>query len=177
MPSPHVSIRSYCEFQRDTWSTMYDVLKPALSLADVPSICKPVGLLRKDEKQPDGMILIPWANAQFLVCDATCSDTLAPSNLPFSLKIAGGVAERAATNKKSKYKHIIFILFAVETFGPWNEKAVEIINIIGDIIVQKTGDQRSKTFHEQRISIGIQKENAGTFSNSAFMEKFFYLLN
>ncbi|KAF2887376.1 hypothetical protein ILUMI_18797, partial [Ignelater luminosus] len=47
----------------------------------------------------------------------------------FLQKTARAVAERAATNKKSKYKHImehnIFTPFLVETFGPWNEEAVE----------------------------------------------------
>ncbi|KAF2888764.1 hypothetical protein ILUMI_17409 [Ignelater luminosus] len=48
----------------------------------------------------------------------------------------------------------------LETFGPWDEEAVEIINIIDDIITQKTGDQRSKAFLEQRISNAIQNGNA-----------------
>ncbi|KAF2884477.1 hypothetical protein ILUMI_21694 [Ignelater luminosus] len=55
-----------------------DILKRALSFADVSSIQKPVGLLREDGIRPDGMTWIPWANG-----DATCSDTLAPSNLAF----------------------------------------------------------------------------------------------
>ncbi|KAF2883625.1 hypothetical protein ILUMI_22559 [Ignelater luminosus] len=63
---------------------------------------EPVGLLRKDGNRPEGMTLIPWESGQPLVWDATCSDTLAPSNLLFSWKTAGAIAERAATNKKSK---------------------------------------------------------------------------
>ncbi|KAF2905068.1 hypothetical protein ILUMI_01111 [Ignelater luminosus] len=159
--------RPLCKFKvgkHSRHNELNDILKPPLLLADVSSIREPVGLLRKNEKLPDGMPLISWANDQPLVWVATCSDTFAPLNLPFSSKTTEAVAGKVATNKKSKYKHImehnVFTPSPVKAFGPWNEETVKIINIISDIITQKTGGQRSKAFLKQRIRILIRKRNA-----------------
>ena len=36
---------------------------------------------RDDEKRPDGLTVLPWANGRCLVWDFTCSDTMAASHL------------------------------------------------------------------------------------------------
>ncbi|KAF2902859.1 hypothetical protein ILUMI_03327 [Ignelater luminosus] len=61
-------------------------------MGDIPDAIN-IGLLRKYGKRPNRMTLIPWANGQPLVWDATCFDTLAPSELPLFSKTVGAVAE------------------------------------------------------------------------------------
>ena len=110
-------------------------------------------------------------------------DTVAPSHLPSTSKIAGSAAESAARNKSNKYSHLadnyIFVPFAVETLGPWCREAKSLISTIGRCLVQLTGDPRSSEFLRQRISIAIQRGNAvsilATFPESSYFDEIFCL--
>ena len=51
----------------------------ALKRADIPSTKEPTGLLRGDEKRPDGLTLVPWQAGKCLTWDATVVDALASS--------------------------------------------------------------------------------------------------
>ena len=43
------------------------IIKQALASAHIPSILEPQGLVRSDNKRPDGLTIIPWANGHPLV--------------------------------------------------------------------------------------------------------------
>lgn len=86
-------------------------------------------------------------NGQTLVYDATCSDTLAPSNLKFSSK--GIIAQ-----------HYLFLPFAVQTIGPWYKEGKNFIKQIGRTITSITGESRSTAHTIQRISIDIQRHSS-----------------
>lgn len=162
-----------------------DIIKRALASAQIPSRLEPVGLDHNSRKHPDGMTLIPWSNGQILAWDATCSDTLAPSYISISSKNSGKVAEKAATKKKWFYKQIIenenlfFVPFAVETLGPICEEGLKLINQIAKKIEDITGDPRSKNFLIQRISVAVQRNNAGcvmgTFPENKCLDEIFFL--
>ena len=56
---------------------MNDIIARALNLANVPAMLEPAGIVREDNKRPDGMTNIPWSHGRHLVWDFTCPDTLA----------------------------------------------------------------------------------------------------
>ena len=83
------------------------------------------GLVRSDNKRPDGLTITPWANGQPLVWDVTYWDSFAPMQLHISLSSSiwccGLVAERAARRKRDVYKDLpathVFIPIAFELTG------------------------------------------------------------
>lgn len=72
-------------------------------------------------KRPDGNSLIPWKSGTLEVWDATCSDSVAPSQVELSSRGVAGVAEMAATKKRAKYRNVtdnhLFLIFAVNTLN------------------------------------------------------------
>lgn len=161
------------------------IIKRALLSAEIPSRLEPPGLVRNDDKRVDGMTLIPWSKGRTLIWDATCTDTLAPSNIRFSSRQAGRAADDKARRKTKKYESLInqnyhFIPFAVETMGSWGQEAIDFFDDLCKIIALKTYEPRSKSFLQQRLSMAIQRGNAaavmGTFRAGEKMEEIFYLL-
>src|SRR5262249_36807300 len=55
-----------------------NIIHRALNSVQIPSHLEPLGLLREDNKRPDGMTLVPWTNGRCMVWDARCTDTFAP---------------------------------------------------------------------------------------------------
>ena len=53
-----------------------------------------------------------------------------------------------------------FVVFAVETMGPWCQEGKELIENLGKMLNKMTGDKNSKKFLKERISIAIQRGNA-----------------
>ena len=121
---------------------MNNIIKRTLASVDVPAVLEPVGLVRGDGKRVDGMSLIPWSRGSTLIWDATCTDTLAPSNLRFSARNPGKAAEVKARQKEVKYRSLIvqnyhFVPFAVETMGPWSSEAIQFFESVSKIMVLK----------------------------------------
>ena len=67
----------------------------------------------------------------------------------------------------------------METFGPWSEDSLNLINTIGKKLNTVTGDRRSKNFLIQRISLAIQRGNAACIKSilpsSNALNEIFYL--
>ena len=163
------------------------IIKKALASADIPSKLEPAGLCREDGKRVDGLTLVPWSRGSSLIWDATCTDTLAASNVKMSAREAGMAAENRARLKERKYRTLIeqnyhFVPFSVETFGPWSSETMKFFNDFCRKITTKTNEPRTRSFLQQRISMAIQRTNAasvmGTFidSETEKMEEIFYLL-
>ena len=62
-----------------------------------------MGLLRTDEKRPDGVTLVPWQSGKSLCWDVTVTCPLAESYIDRAALEAGAAAEMAATCKEEKY--------------------------------------------------------------------------
>jgi hypothetical protein len=145
-----------------------DLVKRALTSAEIPSIREPNGYYRKDNKRPDGITLIPWLCGKPLLWEVTRTDTLAKSYVELSSKKAGEAARLRENAKKSKYvtvetyNNYHFVPIAIETLGP---------NEIGQKIQKITNESRSTSYLSQRISIAVQRGNAasvlGTIEDSS----------
>ena len=97
-----------------------------------------------------------------LAWDATCPDTFAFSHVHSSSTQAGSAAER---KKQQKYADVItgihFVPVAIETSGIWGEQALELVTELGRRITAVTFEPRSTTFLRQRLSVAVQRGNAG----------------
>ncbi len=89
-----------------------------------------------------------------------------------------------AIKKRKKYKAITdknyeFVVFAVETMGPWSE-AINFVNKLSERMKSETEEPRSKLFLMQNIGIAIQRCSAasvmGTFPSGANLDEVFYLI-
>ena len=141
-----------------------------MSKAGIPSITEPHGLLRSDNKLPDGLTLIPWRDGRCATCDVTVTDTVVPSYLGITSACAASAAEAAAERKGKKYSDIEcnyhFFPIAFETFGPLNQVGTDFISALSHRISSNTDDPRETYFLFQRLSVAIQRFNAVCFSNS-----------
>ena len=141
-----------------------DIIKRALSSAEVPCRLEPPSLMRDDGKRPDGMSMSPWSNGRCLVWDFTCPDTLAHSHLNSAVCGAGVVAREAEIRKRLKYSSLsaiyCFVPIAIETLGAMGEDAADFIHRLGRRITAVSGERRATEFLLQRLSVAIQRGNA-----------------
>ena len=74
---------------------MNDIIARALNLANFPALLEPSGIVRDDNKGPDGLTNVPWSHGSLLEWDFTCPDTLAPSNLHSTVSENGSADKEA----------------------------------------------------------------------------------
>lgn len=119
-------------------------------------------MFRKDGKRVDGVTNIPWKKGRALVWDVTCVDTLAKIYLRVKNK-PGQASENATQKKHHLYEEIKrnyhFVAFAVESIVPWAEETRKLIQIVGKKLNDTSGDNRSRYFFIQRLSLAIQRGN------------------
>jgi len=164
-------------------NTANDLIKRALTSANVPTLLEPSSLSRDDGKRPDGLTVLPWANGRCLVWDFTCPDTLASSHLNRAVLGPGTVANDAESRKAAKYSSLAtlynFTPIAVETFGALGNEALAFFRDVGRRVAAVTEEPRSFQFLMQRLSVSIQRGNAacivGTVPQSASWDELFYL--
>ena len=124
---------------------------------------EPVGLTF-DLKRPDGATLIPWVRGKPLAWDVTVSDTFAQSHLLKTAARPCSAADAAANNKMAKYAHLasthIFIPVALETAGPWNQMAIDLVQQLGKRITEVTGEPLETRYLFERLSVAVQRGNA-----------------
>ena len=108
------------------YAVLNDLIWRGLTLAGIPSVKKPQGMLRSYGKKPDGLTLIPWRSGHCLTWDIIVADTVAPSYLATTSVRMGGAAELAEARKEAKYMQLMqsyhFVPLAFETMGPINTK-------------------------------------------------------
>ena len=59
-----------CKKSRGRFSrhhSVNDIIARALNLANVPAMLEPAGIVREDNKRPDGMTNVPWSHGRYLV--------------------------------------------------------------------------------------------------------------
>lgn len=131
---------------------------------------EPTGLSLSDGRRPDGLTLIPWQKGKCLAWDVTAVTTLADSYISVSSNSAGAAAEMAATRKTAKYADLpasyIFQPIALETLGPINSSAADLLTDLGHRICAVSGDVREGQFLFQRLSVALQRFNAILLHNS-----------
>eukprot|EP00731_Ephydatia_muelleri_P021279 Em0013g1006a len=147
-------------------SAMNDIIHRALVAAHVPSRLEPSGLYRSDGKRPDGITTDLWKCGQFLVWDATCPDTYAPSYSTIAAQQAGAVAQQAEDKKTQKYKHLsshhFFTPVAIETSGVYGPRTADFLKELGHQLRQVSGEASSFHYLAQRLSVAIQRGNSAS---------------
>ncbi len=145
-------------------AAMNDFVHRAFVKAGVPAVKEPTGLLRADGKRPDGCTLLPWRSGKCLAWDVTAPDTLARSYLHMTGVSAGAAAIQAARHKTEKYLDISrshhFVPFALESMGPLNPEAHNLMAELGSRLTGVSGDRRETLFLYQRLSVVNQRFNA-----------------
>ena len=153
---------------------IHDAIWRALKRADVPSTKETAGLLRGDEKRPDGLTLVPWQSGCSLTWDVTVVDTLASSYMPTTSVTLCGAAKAVATWKRAKYAEIIqshhFVLIAIETLEPINMDGQRFLHSLGERLSSVSGNSRESTFLYQRLSVLIQIFNSIAFRGTLLPE-------
>ena len=97
-------------------SAVNDLIKRALTAAEIPARLEPSCLSRNDGKRPGGLTLVPWSHGRCLVWDFTCPDTLAISHLHrASFFAACAVAVDAEDRKRAKYTALSDLLSKCST--------------------------------------------------------------
>ena len=64
---------------------------------------EPTGLIRTEDKRPDGSTLVQWSAGKYVLWDVTIADTKAPYSAAISSVSAGLVAEQSFARKFAKY--------------------------------------------------------------------------
>ena len=96
---------------------------------------EPSGLDHGDRKRPDGITVYPYSRGRCLICDATCVNTFASSNLIRATLAAGSVADAAEERKIAKYaelgRRFIFQPAAVEMSCAIGKSTIQFFNDLG----------------------------------------------
>ena len=147
-----------------------DLIWRALKRADVPSTKEPTGLLRGDEKRPDGLTHVPWQAGNCLTWDATVVDTLASSYVSVTSARVGGAADAAAESKFLKYASItntqIFVPVAIETLGPICSRGFSFLVDISNRLAAIAGDETETFFLFKMVTVLIQRFNQIAFKGT-----------
>jgi hypothetical protein len=146
-----------------------EVIWRAMQRAQIPSAKEPTGLVPASDLRPDGASMLPWAHGRCLAWDVTAPDTLAQSHVRATAVTSGAAAAKAEASKASKYTALstthTFIPLAFETLGAWGEQAKGFVSELGRRISAITGDVREADYLRQRLSIAIQRGNAGALGD------------
>jgi len=114
--------------------------------------------------------LIPWSNGKCWTWDDTVPDTMAASHVESTSTMAGAAADKAASNKKTKYPALqqthLFVPVSVETTGSWNVDSINFVSTIGKKLTEVSGDTLETSYLFQRLSVAIQRENEVSFART-----------
>ena len=97
-----------CERHKCVCRNLNALIKQSLSSTHIPSVLEPRHLYRTDQKRPDGLTLVPWADGKQLSWDVTVADSLAPCRINAgSVCNPGTAAAEAEERKIDKYKDLV----------------------------------------------------------------------
>ena len=112
-----------------------DIIRRSLQSAGIPALLEPAGLDRGDGHRSDGLALFPYPRGKSIVWDATCTDTLIPSNMIRSALQARAADNQAESRKRSKYAPLTnrfdFQPIAVKTSEVFVESTLVFLRNLG----------------------------------------------
>ena len=165
-------------------SNLNALLKQSLSSTHIPSVLEPRQLYRTDQKRPDGLTLVPWADGKQLLWDKTVVDSLAPCRINAgSVCNPGTTAAEAEERKIDKYKDLVndgylFQPLAFEIQGAAGPSTRFLSKLCKNLSIC-TEEPRAISFLKQRISLAIQIANAacvlGTINDKITFDEIFCL--
>ena len=174
-------LKSAWSFSRH--SNLNALIKQGLSSTPIPSVLEPQRLYRTDQKRPDGLTLVPWADGKQLLWDVTVVDSLAPCRINAgSVCNPGTAAAEAEEQKIGKYKDLVndgylFQPLAFEIQGAAGHSTEVFLSKLCKNL--STEEPRAGSFLKQRISLAIQIANAacvlGTINDKITFDEIFYL--
>ena len=107
---------------------------------------------------------VPWRSGKFLVWDAMCIDTFAPSYQSLAVQARGSVAAKAESLKDGKYSDLShtheFAPIAVEFSGVFGPQSLTFVKELGRRLRYQTGEEKAGTNLIQRLSFAVQQGNA-----------------
>ena len=166
-------------------SNLNALIKQSLSSTHIPSVLEPRHLYRTDQKRPDGLTLVPWADGKQLLWDVTVVDSLAPCRINAgSVCNPGTAAAEAEERKIDKYKDLVndgylFQPLAFEIQGAAGPSTEVFLSKLCKNLSICTEEPRAGSFLKQRISLAIQIANAacvlGTINDKITFDEIFYL--
>lgn len=90
----------------------------------------------------------PWKCGKPLIWDFTSADTKCQSYVASTSRRVGAAENHRENSKINKYKELeanfYFCHIAIETMDPWGDDARKLINEIGKMLNQSTGEPRPK---------------------------------
>ena len=145
-------------------NNLNDIILHSLMRTNIPAMKEPNGPHRADDKQPDGLTLLPWREDRCLVWDVTIVNTIAASYLTATSTEAGSAAELAASCKEVQYQDLteryVFVPIAIESLGPLGSKATSFLSELGRRFTAATSNVKETSYSYQRISAVLQRFNA-----------------
>ena len=113
--------RSCCRTSRHQAAN--ETIRRALVPGGIPAVLDLFGVCKEDGKRPNSMSLIPWKEGRHLLCDFTCSDTMAPSHKHQAASGPNELACTAESVKICKYSSLTstytFAPVCIETMCTW----------------------------------------------------------
>ena len=108
---------------------------------------------------------------------------MAPSHLSVTIQGAGKAADKAEEVKLKKYdelkKEFHVVPVGSETFGSWGSHAKKFLEELGNLLIKKTKEKRSKHWMFQRLSMAIVRGNVasvmGTAGSTEKLHEIFYI--
>ena len=164
-------------------SNLNALIKQSLLSTHIASVLEPRHLYRTDQKRPDGLTLVPWADGKQLLWDVTVVDSLAPCRINAGSVCNPGTAA-AEERKIDKYKDLVndgylFQPLAFEIQGAAGPSTEVFVSKLCKNLSICTEEPRAGIFLKQRISLAIQIANAacvfGTINDKIFFDEIFYL--
>jgi len=105
---------------------------------------KPHGLVRDDDKRPDGLTLLLWNSGGSATWDVTVVDTLGNAYLQQSAITSASATETAGVRKRNNYSSLSgthnFFPVTLETLGPMSVSTQEFLAQIGRRLTEVTTD-------------------------------------
>ena len=152
-----------------------DIIHRALAQCDIPSKLEVTD--DTSHKRPDGITHFSYKNGLPLAWDYTCACTVADSHLSGTIQRAGKAADKAEEAKLKKYDALKEVYHVVpvgsETFGSWGSHAKKFLEELGNLLIKKTKEKRSKHWMFQRLSMAIVRGNvASVMGTTGYSEKF-----
>ena len=134
----------------------------------MPASKEPSGLLRDNDRRPDGISLIPWSQEKVICWNVAVVDNLAASDINMTTASQRGADEFAVCCIADKYSKVrttlIFQYISINCLGAFRQSAVDFLSVVGSrLAIQIQGELLFLC-----IAIAIQRFNVVSPSVFAF---------